>query len=186
MRNRSKVIPSSLHILLVEALNLARCASSADDVSSNSKMYLKFRYRCLYNQHHFLDIPKADMSQFIYGGRRATPLLARQSRSWLNHRHASRISIPTPPPFPVIEACPAPSCQCAEMPSGLEIDHELPLNGTMASYAEQVLISTGRSDWKSKIEDDEYGVFYRQLRKYLLKDGKYSDVRAPALRPNTC
>ena len=72
------------------------------------------------------------------------------------------------------------------MPSGLEIDHELPLNGTMASYAEQVLISTGRSDWKSKIEDDEYGVFYRQLRKYLLKDGKYSDVRAPALRFNTC
>lgn len=62
------------------------------------------------------------------------------------------------------------------MPANLEIDRELPLNGTMAAYAEQVLISTGRNDWKSKIEEEEDSVFLRQLRKYLGRGGKYSDV----------
>lgn len=51
------------------------------------------------------------------------------------------------------------------------------MNGTMASYAEQILVSTGRSDWKSKIEDDEQGVFLRQLKKFLGQSGKFSDVR---------
>ena len=52
------------------------------------------------------------------------------------------------------------------------------MNGTMAAYAEQVLISTGRSDWKSRIEDDEAGVMVRQLKSLLGQGGKYSDVRA--------
>lgn len=99
-----------------------------------------------------------------------------------NYRAASRASIPIPPPFPVIESCPAPSCQCREVPAGLEIDRESPLNGTMAAYAEQILISTGRSDWQSKIEDDESGVFVRQLKKFLGQKGKFSDVRIPLQR----
>jgi hypothetical protein len=46
----------------------------------------------------------------------------------------------------------------------------------MASYAEHVLISTGRDDWKSKIEDEDEGVLVRKMKKLLLKNGKYSDV----------
>ena len=81
------------------------------------------------------------------------------------------------PPFPIIEGCPAPTCQCRETPIGLDIEREQPLNGTMASYAEQVLISTGRSNWKSRIEEEEEeGVLVRQLKAYLGPKGKYSDV----------
>ncbi|KAF2156267.1 hypothetical protein K461DRAFT_318855 [Myriangium duriaei CBS 260.36] len=90
-------------------------------------------------------------------------------------RSASRISIPTPPPFPVVERCPVPTCQCQDMPEKLEIDREAPLNGTTAAYAEQILISTGRSDWKSRIDEDDDAVFARQLKKYLGRDGKFSD-----------
>jgi len=49
----------------------------------------------------------------------------------------------------------------------------------MAAYAEQILISTGRSDWKSKIEDDEQSDFLKQLKKFLGQKGKFSDVRIP-------
>lgn len=118
------------------------------------------------------------MSLIQYGGRRTASLLMRRPASWLSARYASRISIPTPPAFPVIDVCPAPTCQCGEMPAGLDIDREHNLNGTMAAYAEQVLISTGRSDWKSKIDEEDESVFLRQLRKFMGKGGKYSDVRA--------
>jgi len=50
----------------------------------------------------------------------------------------------------------------------------------MAAYAEQVLISTGQADWKSKIEEDEGSVLVRQLKGFLGREGKYSDVRATA------
>ncbi|PQE12115.1 hypothetical protein CJF31_00000275 [Rutstroemia sp. NJR-2017a BVV2] len=56
--------------------------------------------------------------------------------------------------------CPSPTCACAdspEMPEGLEIDHSKPLNGTMAAYAEQVLICTGKPDWPSRIEEENSG-----------------------------
>jgi hypothetical protein len=76
----------------------------------------------------------------------------------------------------VLESCPVPTCQCRENPPDLEIERETSLNGTMAMYAEQVLISTGREDWKSKIEEEDKGVLVRQLKKYLLRGGKYSDV----------
>jgi hypothetical protein len=47
----------------------------------------------------------------------------------------------------------------------------------MPSYAEQVLISTGKEDWTSRIEDDdEGGAFVRQIKGFLGKDGKYSNV----------
>ncbi|KAK2749426.1 Altered inheritance of mitochondria protein 32 [Myotisia sp. PD_48] len=65
------------------------------------------------------------------------------------------------------------------MPSGIEIDHSQPLNGSMASYAQQVLISTGQRDWLSRIEDDGmdkgWGTLARQLKKLLGRNGKFSD-----------
>lgn len=79
--------------------------------------------------------------------------LSVQSRSF-----ASRS--PPPPPFPVTESCPSPTCGCAatpSMPEGLEIDVKSPLNGVMSGYAEQVLVCTGRDDWPSKIEEESGG-----------------------------
>lgn len=62
------------------------------------------------------------------------------------------------------------------MPEGLEIEREQNINGSMAAYAEQVLISTGRSNWTSRIEDEDEGVLVRQLKAFLGRNGKYSDV----------
>lgn len=67
------------------------------------------------------------------------------------------------------------------MPEGLPIDHNQPLNGTMAAYTKQVLISTGKSDWTSRIEEDGlnegWGIFARKLKGLLGRGGKYADVR---------
>ncbi|KAJ5397323.1 Aminoacyl-tRNA synthetase class 1a anticodon-binding [Penicillium cosmopolitanum] len=40
------------------------------------------------------------------------------------------------------------------MPEGLPIDHEQALNGTMAAYAQQLVICTDQRDWTSRIEND--------------------------------
>ena len=64
------------------------------------------------------------------------------------------------------------------MPEGLDIEREQNLNSSMAAYAEQVLISTGRNDWKSRIEEEDEGVLVKQLKGFLGRGGKYSDVRA--------
>lgn len=47
----------------------------------------------------------------------------------------------------------------------------------MAAYAEQVLICTGKEDWKSRIEDEEDAVLVNQLKKNLTRGGKFVDVR---------
>ena len=62
------------------------------------------------------------------------------------------------------------------MPAGLDIEKEQNINGSMASYAEQVLISTGRNDWKSRIEEEEEGVLVKQLKSFLGRGGEYMDV----------
>ncbi|EDN90634.1 hypothetical protein SS1G_00034 [Sclerotinia sclerotiorum 1980 UF-70] len=63
------------------------------------------------------------------------------------------------------------------MPEGLEIDHSKPLNGTMAAYAEQVLICTGKSDWPSRIEEDNSGDnLAADIKELMGRGGMYSDV----------
>ena len=61
---------------------------------------------------------------------------------------------------------------------GLDIEREQNINGSMAAYAEQVLISTGRSDWPSRITEEEGpdGALARQLSNNLLRGGKYMNV----------
>jgi len=114
---------------------------------------------------------------FLYtGGRRTVFALSKRSLHNSAQRCAGRISIPVPTPFPVLESTPSPTCACRETPPGLEIDREANLNGTMAAYAEQVLISTGRRDWKSNIEEDDGSVLVKQLRKFIGRGGKYTDV----------
>lgn len=121
------------------------------------------------------------MFVFKHGGRRTAQVVP-QRLTGSKRTNASRIDIPfTPPPFPVIESCPVPTCQCRGTPKNLDIEREQSLSATMAAYAEQVLICTGRDDWKSKIEEEDQGVLVKQLKSYMGRGGKYSDVRTPAL-----
>src|SRR5271154_2836632 len=87
----------------------------------------------------------------------------------------------TSTPFPITSRCPSPTCTCAKTPAGLNIDREKNLNGSMAPYAQHVVIPTGKSDWTSRIEVDgqgtPWGDFGRQLKAMLGRGGKYSDVR---------
>ena len=66
------------------------------------------------------------------------------------------------------------------MPEGLPIDHQRPLNATMAPYTQQILISTGKSDWTSRIEDDgegeNWGGLIRGMKSLFGRGGKYADV----------
>jgi hypothetical protein len=82
--------------------------------------------------------------------------------------------------FRIVDTCPSPTCPCSDtpqMPEGLEIDYKKPLNGTMASFAEQVVICTGTSDWKSNIVEDNSGDnLAADLKELLGRGGVYSDV----------
>lgn len=68
------------------------------------------------------------------------------------------------------------------MPSGLDIDHERTLNGTMPPYAQHVVVRTGRDDWGTKIEDEDESVegsgmnFAKSLRGLVGRGGKFFDV----------
>ena len=114
-------------------------------------------------------------------GRQSIRVLNSSIHSTRYYRHTSSIhrpSIRVPTPFPVIESCPSPTCPCRPAPADLDIDREQSLNGTMAAYSEQVLVCTGREDWKSRIEDEEgeHGELVRQLRALLGRGGKFCDV----------
>lgn len=86
----------------------------------------------------------------------------------------------SPPPFPVIQTCPAPTCACAsppELPNDLQIDREAPLNGAIPSYAQHVLICSGKRDWAKRIEDDDdIGGVVGELGRLIGPKGDYSDV----------
>lgn len=90
-----------------------------------------------------------------------------------------------PPPFPTTPTCPNPTCTCSampELPPSLPIDYKTALNGTMAPYAEQVLICTGQEDWSSRIEDENSGDNMAAVLKKLVGRGSmyYTDV-CPAI-----
>jgi Sucrase/ferredoxin-like len=60
------------------------------------------------------------------------------------------------------------------MPEGLDIDHKLPLSGTMPSYSQAILIATGKNDWSSRIED-EAGSLAQKLKGLMGRGGEFSD-----------
>lgn len=65
-----------------------------------------------------------------------------------------------------------------DLPKGFEVDHSKPLSGTMASYAEQVLICTGKEDWESNIADENAGDnLAADIKELVGRGGVYSDVR---------
>ncbi|PBP19284.1 Sucraseferredoxin-like protein [Diplocarpon rosae] len=62
------------------------------------------------------------------------------------------------------------------MPAGLPIDRSKSLNETMAPYAQQVLICTGKDDWLSKIEDENSGDnLAADIKELIGRGGIYSD-----------
>lgn len=71
-----------------------------------------------------------------------------------------------------------------EFPEGLEIDHSKPLNGTMAPYAEQLLVCTGQPDWLSRVEEENGGDnLIADVKELVGRGGIYSDVRPPPRPP---
>ncbi|KAL4944707.1 hypothetical protein BDV06DRAFT_75347 [Aspergillus oleicola] len=93
-----------------------------------------------------------------------------------------RTPLDIPPPFPVTKTCPEPTCACPQtpsMPEGLPLDLDHPLSGTMAAYAQQIVICTGQRDWTSRIEDDgkgqSWGELVRGLKGLMGRGGKYAD-----------
>ncbi|KAL1622999.1 Altered inheritance of mitochondria protein 32 [Neofusicoccum ribis] len=60
-------------------------------------------------------------------------------------------------------------------PDGLEIDHKQNLNGTMGAYAEQILIATGKDDWKSRIEEEDDAHLQRSVKDILGRKGELMD-----------
>ncbi|KAI1337496.1 Sucrase/ferredoxin-like-domain-containing protein [Xylariaceae sp. FL0016] len=78
-----------------------------------------------------------------------------------------------------VPRCPSPTCDCAatpELPENLPIDHEGKLNGLISSYAEQVLVCTGKDDWASRIEEDNSGDnLAADLKELIGRGGVYSD-----------
>ncbi|KAI9746390.1 MAG: hypothetical protein M1818_000103 [Claussenomyces sp. TS43310] len=62
------------------------------------------------------------------------------------------------------------------LPEGFDIDYTKPLNGTMAPYAEQVIVCTGQPDWPSNIVEERNGDnVAADLRELIGPRGKYSD-----------
>ena len=101
--------------------------------------------------------------------------------SWQINRRISQISPSQTPPFPVVGTCPPPLCACRATPTNLDIDRDRPLSGTMAPHTRHVVISTGKVDWKSRIEDEEGPNLARELKALLGPKGPYHDVCS---RPN--
>lgn len=68
------------------------------------------------------------------------------------------------------------------MPSGLAIDRERALNGTMPPYAQHVVVRTGRDDWGNRIEDEGESVegtgmnFARSLKGLVGRGGRFFNV----------
>ncbi|KAK4936337.1 hypothetical protein LTR10_022765 [Elasticomyces elasticus] len=65
------------------------------------------------------------------------------------------------------------------MPEGLDIDRKNVLNGTISPHAQHLVVSSGRSDWTSKIEDEKdtapWGRFTAEVKGLLGRGGDFHD-----------
>jgi len=106
------------------------------------------------------------MSPFIFGGH-----LARRSGGarivWAMHHLQANVVRPWASSFSTIQNCPSPTCDCQDMPQGLDIDYKRTLDKTVAPYHEHVLVHTATNDWPSKIEDDDRYPLAKTLKNSL-------------------
>ena len=86
-------------------------------------------------------------------------------------------------PFPIIPTCPPSTCACAPTPPNLDIDHTLPLANTIAPYNNHFLISTGQTNWPSRIDKSEstWSQFAAELKDALGPKGEGFDARKATL-----
>jgi prenyl protein peptidase len=68
------------------------------------------------------------------------------------------------------------------------IDHKNTLNGTISAHSQHLIISTGRSDWMSRIEDESengtsWGKVVGDLKTLLGRKGEFHDVRPMPVPP---
>ena len=115
----------------------------------------------------------------------STPPYSRSNVStsgFILRRAITSLRHPTLPPFPVVESCPDPTCPCSSMPTlNQEIDHKSTLNGTISAHSQHLIISTGRHDWSSRIEDESdngtsWGKVTGDLKSLLGRKGEFHDV----------
>lgn len=62
------------------------------------------------------------------------------------------------------------------LPCGLCIDRDRSLANTAPPYNQHVVISTGRDDWASRIEDGEGSNLAKGLKELLGRNGEFHDV----------
>lgn len=118
---------------------------------------------------------------------------ARWSRAAFQTRYQTRYNLSISPPTTLtarrglntVPKCPESTCDCADTPSmplGSSIDQKANLNGLIAAYAQQVLICTGKTDWASRIEEDNSGDnLAADLKELLGRGGMFSDVSSVVL-----
>lgn len=88
----------------------------------------------------------------------------------------SRLRNPFVRALTTIPTCPSPTCACQELPADLDIDRKLPLSNTMPVYHQHIVIPTGRTDWTSRIEDDEGLGIIKELKDMLGPKGEFANV----------
>jgi hypothetical protein len=90
---------------------------------------------------------------------------------WLRYNPTQRRYYAAKSTLPTVELCPEPSCECRPTPEGLDIDRKSHL--TKPHYDEHLIISTGTSDWSSRLnEDGDTGAAYEALRFFLNRTGR--------------
>lgn len=95
-------------------------------------------------------------------------------------RHASIFRTTSGRALPIIEGTTTTGSDCAcavQLPNGLTIDRTRPLLNTAASYNQHVVVATGKSDWASRIEDEEGpGDTAKALKDMTKRTGEWFDV----------
>ncbi|KIW18181.1 hypothetical protein PV08_02469 [Exophiala spinifera] len=65
------------------------------------------------------------------------------------------------------------------MPDGLDIDRKAHLSGTMSAHRQHLVVSSGRSDWTSRIENERdtaaWGKFTADVKSMLGRGGEFFD-----------
>lgn len=127
------------------------------------------------------------------------PWILRQCQLHTTSTYLSQIPISIPIPtstiiadtlIPSVQKCPPPtSCPCASNPTDLDIDQETLLMGTAPKYYQHVLVSTGKTDWSSKVESDvsdNGGGLAERLKSLMASKGAgLRDPFAPILITNS-
>lgn len=112
--------------------------------------------------------------------------LSQQRHLYVRFQSTKSTSPAYRPRWQVTPSCPAPTCTCSATPEGLNIKRDGPMS--MPRYRAHIIVRTGRTNWASKIEDDESSIegqgwldkpgpnLAKVLKQMLGPGGKYYNV----------